>query len=43
MNGSFLVAEASSIEEVKKIVESDAYYINNIVSWLRLDGTVPLT
>lgn len=34
MNGSLLIAEATSIEEVKKIVESDAYYVNNIVSLL---------
>lgn len=32
MNGSLLVAEASSMEDVKKIVEDDAYYINNVVS-----------
>ena len=32
MNGSLLIAEASSIEEVKEIVESDAYYTNNVVS-----------
>lgn len=32
MNGSLLVAEASSIEEVKAIVESDPYYQNDVVS-----------
>ena len=32
LNGSLLVVEASSIEEVKSIVESDAYYNNNVVS-----------
>jgi hypothetical protein len=34
MNGSLLIAEATSIEEVKKIVEGDAYYVNDIVSRL---------
>lgn len=45
MNGSMLVAEASSIEEVKDIVESDAYYSNNVVSPLtpRNGPWVPLT
>lgn len=32
MNGSLLIAEASSIEEVKKIVEGDLYYKANVVS-----------
>ena len=32
MNGSMFIAEVSSIEEVKKIVESDAYYRANVVS-----------
>jgi len=30
MNGSLLIAEASSIEEVNEIVENDAYYTNDI-------------
>ena len=32
MNGSFLVIEASSIEEVKGVIESDVLYNNNLVS-----------
>ena len=32
MNGSLIIVEASSIEEVKDIVESDAYYRGNVVS-----------
>jgi len=32
MNGSLLVIEASSIEEVKVVVESDVFYSNNVVS-----------
>ena len=32
MNGSLLVVEASSIEEVKTIVENDVFYNNNVVS-----------
>jgi hypothetical protein len=32
MNGSMLVVEAPSIEEVKSIVESDIYYKTNVVS-----------
>lgn len=32
MNGSVFIAEVSSIEEVKKIVESDIYYKTNVVS-----------
>jgi len=34
MNGSLLVVEASSIEEVKSIVENDVFYSNNVVSSL---------
>ena len=34
MNGSLLVMEASSIEEVKRFVEADVYYRNNVVSLL---------
>lgn len=34
MNGSLLVMEASSIEEVKIFVEADVYYRNNVVSLL---------
>lgn len=34
MNGSLLVVETSTIEEVKYIVESDVFYINNVVSLL---------
>ena len=34
MNGSVLIAEASSIEEVREIVEGDVYYTNNVVSLL---------
>ena len=34
MNGSLLVVETSTIEEVKDIVESDVFYINNVVSLL---------
>ena len=32
LNGSLLVVEASSIEEVKTIVENDVFYNNNVVS-----------
>lgn len=32
MNGSLLVVEASSIEEVKRVVEGDVFYSNNVVS-----------
>ena len=32
MNGSFLVIEASSIEEVKGVIESDIFYNNDLVS-----------
>ena len=34
MNGSLLVVETSTIEEVKDIVESDVFNINNVVSLL---------
>jgi len=34
MNGSLLVMEASSIEQVKSIIENDVYYSNNVVSQL---------
>ncbi|KAF9785785.1 hypothetical protein BJ322DRAFT_1004377 [Thelephora terrestris] len=30
LNGSLLIAEASSIEEVKKIVEGDVFYTENV-------------
>lgn len=45
MNGSLLIAEASSIEEVKGIVERDTYYINDIVSLLAssFHQSAPLT
>ena len=32
MNGSLFIAEVSSIEEVKSIVESDIYYKTGVVS-----------
>jgi len=32
MNGSLLVMETSSIEQVKSIIESDVFYSNNVVS-----------
>lgn len=32
MNGSLLIAEEYSIEEVKRMVEGDVYYRNGIVS-----------
>lgn len=32
MNGSLLVLEASTIEEVERIVKSDVFYDNNVVS-----------
>ena len=35
MNGSLLIAQATSIEEVRGIVESDVYYNGNIVSLLK--------
>lgn len=44
MNGSLLVMEASSIEEVKDVIESDVYYNNNVVSPLPMFGScIPLT
>ena len=45
MNGSLFVIEASSIEEVKTIVEGDPFYANNIVSPLppRYSSGTPLT
>lgn len=45
MNGSLFIVEASSIEEVKDIVESDAYYRGNVVSPLapRSGLWIPLT
>jgi len=45
LNGSLLVVEASSIGEVKSIVESDVYYSNNVVSSLaQASGPcIPLT
>ena len=32
MVGSMMVFEGSSLEEVKKIIESDLYYISDVVS-----------
>lgn len=45
MNGSLLVVEASSIEEVKNIVETDVFYSNDVVSPVvpRFDPRIPLT
>lgn len=45
MNGSLLIVEASSIEEVKNIVEGDVFYNNNVVSPLapRYSPWIPLT
>ena len=45
LNGSLLIMEASSIEEVKNIVEGDVYYSNNVVSPLAppFGSRIPLT
>lgn len=45
MNGSLLIAEASSIEEVKSVVEGDLFYTHNVVSPLasRSDQYISLT
>jgi uncharacterized protein YciI len=45
MNGSLLVAETSTIEEARKLVEDDPYYANNVVSLLssRFDRHIVLT
>lgn len=32
MEGSLIIYEAESIEEVRKIVETDVYYTGNVVS-----------
>ena len=37
LNGSLLVAEATSIEEVKKVVEGDVFYTNDVVRLLAFD------
>lgn len=44
LNGSLLVAEATSIEEVKKLVEDDVFYANDVVRLLASDSreTTPL-
>jgi hypothetical protein len=38
MVGSFMLFEAESVEEVKKILEKDPYYAANVVSNLCLNG-----
>lgn len=43
MNGSLLIVEASSIEDVKRIVEGDAFYRHNIVSLLASSPWISLT
>ena len=41
MNGSLLVIEASSIEEVKSVLARDPYYDGNVVSPLFPQDLVP--